>query len=114
MKGIHLRLYTYESRKHHGLPIYEWLLDRAKKLGIHGGSAFRAMAGYGRHGRLHEQHFFELAGEEPVLIEFILNDDEATLLLELLQAEQLHLFYARIPTEYGCIGDPAEAPLPAA
>ncbi|MFT3790053.1 MAG: DUF190 domain-containing protein [Rudaea sp.] len=43
--------------------LYEWLLERARKLGIHGGSAFRAIAGYGRHGRLHEQQFFELAGE---------------------------------------------------
>lgn len=39
MNGIHLRLYTYENRKHHSLPVYEWLLDRAKELGIHGGSA---------------------------------------------------------------------------
>jgi PII-like signaling protein len=54
VKGIHLRLYTYESRKHQGRLVYEWLLDHAKKLGIHGGSAFRAMAGFGRHGRMHE------------------------------------------------------------
>jgi PII-like signaling protein len=30
------------------------------KLGIHGGSAFKAIAGFGRHGVLHEDHFFEL------------------------------------------------------
>ena len=62
MKGVHLRLYTYEYRKHHGEPVYAWLLDHARKLGIPGGSAYRAMAGYGRHGLRHEQHFFELAG----------------------------------------------------
>ncbi|ODU40743.1 MAG: hypothetical protein ABS96_34425 [Lysobacteraceae bacterium SCN 69-123] len=104
MKGVHLRLYTYENRKHHGLPVYEWLLDRAQKLGIHGGSAFKAMAGYGRHGQLHEQHFFELAGEEPVLVEFIATDEQTELLLQLLAAEQLPLFYARLPTEYGVVG----------
>ena len=27
------------------------------------GSAFRAIAGFGRHGVLHEQHFYELAGD---------------------------------------------------
>jgi PII-like signaling protein len=109
MKGIHLRLYTYENRKHHGLPVHEWLLERARKLGIHGGSAFKAMAGYGRHGKLHEQNFFELAGEEPVLVEFILTDGEADLLLGLLASEGLHLFYAQMPVEYGVAGDPPPA-----
>lgn len=105
MKGVHLRFYTYEDRKHHGLPVYEWLLDRAKKLGIHGGSAFKAMAGFGRHGKLHEQHFFELAGEEPILVEFIVTAEQAQLFLDLLKAEGLHLFYATLPTEYGIVGD---------
>ena len=105
MKGIHLRLYTYENRKHQGLPVYEWLLVRARQLGIHGGSAFKAMSGFGRHGKRHEQHFFELAGEEPVLVEFVLTPIEADLFLELLKVEELHLFYARLPVEYGVVGD---------
>lgn len=110
MKGFHLRFYTYENRKHHGLPVYEWLLDRAKKIGIHGGSAFRAMAGFGRHGRMHEQHFFELAGEEPVLVEFIVTESESDLFFELLRSEELDLFFARIPTEYGWVVKDDNAP----
>lgn len=112
MKGIHLRLYTYENRKHHGLLVYEWLLEQAKKQGIHGGSAFRAMAGFGRHGRMHEQHFFELAGEEPVLVEFIVTDAQADAFLQLLRGEGLHLFYARLATEYGEIGDESGSSTP--
>lgn len=103
MIGVHLRFYTYEDRKHHGLLVYEWLLQNARKLGIHGGSAFRAMAGFGRHGKLHEQHFFELAGEVPVLVEFILDPDEADKLVALLREEGLDLFYAKLPAEYGMI-----------
>src|SRR5438445_8142433 len=94
-------IYTYENRKHGGTLLYEWLLERAKSLGIHGGSAFRAIAGYGRHGRLHEQQFFELAGEVPVLIEFLVDDNEADRLLALLRAEGVDLFYARLPARYG-------------
>lgn len=107
MNGVHLRLYTYESRTHHGLPAYEWLLERARSFGIPGGSAFRAMAGFGRHGRLHEQHFFELAGEEPVLVEFITTPDQADRFLEDLRAEGLGLFYARLPAEHGFLGGEA-------
>ena len=105
MNGVQLRFYTYENRKHNGLLVYEWLLQNAKKLGIHGGSAFRAMAGFGRHGKLHEQHFFELAGEEPVLVEFIASVEEANKLLALLREEGLDLFYARLPAEYGMVAD---------
>lgn len=104
MTGVHLRFYTYENRKHAGLLVYEWLLQNAKTLGIHGGSAFKAIAGFGRHGTLHEQRFFELAGEVPVLVEFIAGEAQAERLLALLQAEQLDLFYARLPAEYGQVG----------
>ena len=104
MKGIHLRFYTYENRKHGGMLMYEWLLERAKTLGIHGGSAFRAIAGFGRHGKLHEQHFFELAGDVPVLVEFILAETEADALLGVLRAENVQLFYARLAAEFDSIG----------
>jgi PII-like signaling protein len=104
MKGVHLRFYTHANRRHDGAVLYEWLLERAKKLGIHGGSAFRSIAGFGRHGKLHEQSFFELAGDETVLVEFILTDEEADAMITGLQREKIHLFFARQPTEFGVIG----------
>ena len=108
MKGIHLRFYTYENRKHTGVLMYEWLLEFAKTRGVHGGSAFRAMAGFGRHGRLHEQHFFELAGDVPVLVEFIASEAEADALIAALRAQDVHLFYARMAAEFDEI-EPARA-----
>jgi len=107
MKGTHLRFYTYENRKHGSMLMYEWLLERAKQIGIHGGSAFRAIAGFGRHGKLHEQHFFELAGDVPVLVEFIVSDAEAEQLLAALRAENAQLFYARLPAEFDSTGPSA-------
>ncbi|MGH8540380.1 MAG: DUF190 domain-containing protein [Stenotrophobium sp.] len=74
-KGVLLRFFTQENRRHGALLDYEWLLEQAKKLGIHGGTAYRGIAGYGRHGLLHEQHFFELAGELPVQIVFVVSAD---------------------------------------
>jgi PII-like signaling protein len=109
MKGIHLRFYTYENRKHHAALLYEWLLERAKQLGVHGGSAFRAIAGFGRHGQLHEQHFFELAGDVPVLVEFILGEAEADALLADLRREKIHLFFTRVSTEFDVTDPDASA-----
>jgi uncharacterized protein len=103
MKGTLLRFYVQENRKHHRVLLYEWLLGQAKDLGVHGGSAFRAIAGYGRHGVLHEERFFELAGDLTVEIDFAVTDDEADRLLALLRDEKIAIFYARIPIEFGSI-----------
>ena len=103
MKGTYLRFYMHENRKHHGILLYEWLLETAKQAGIHGGSAFRAMAGYGRHGILHEQHFFELAGDLTIEVEFLLTDEQAERLLEVLTRERVRLFYAKTQAEFGMI-----------
>jgi PII-like signaling protein len=104
MKGTLLRFYVHENRKHHHILLYEWLLEQAKKLGIHGGSAFRAIAGFGRHGILHEEHFFELAGDLTVAIDFAVTDDEAERLLALIREQRIDTFYMRIPIEFGTVG----------
>jgi uncharacterized protein len=95
MNATVLRLYMHEGRRCHGKLLYEWLLEQAGKLGIAGGSAFRAVAGYGRHGLLQEERFFELAGELPVVTEFVLSATEAEQMLALLRAENIDLFYVR-------------------
>lgn len=109
MKGCSLRFYVQENQSHGGMLLYEWLLEQAKRRGIHGGSAFRAIAGFGRHGKLHEQHFFELAGSTTVLVEFLVSKDEADSLLALAHDSGVPLFYARMEAEFGVI-DPAKIP----
>ncbi|MBS0326410.1 MAG: DUF190 domain-containing protein [Proteobacteria bacterium] len=107
MNGTLLRLYMHENRKHRHILLYEWLLEQAKGLGIHGGSAFRAIAGYGRHGVLHEEHFFELAGDLTVEVDFAVTEDEADRLLEKIRAEGIRIFYLRVPVEVGVINGEA-------
>jgi PII-like signaling protein len=103
MNGTLLRFYVQENRKHHHILLYEWLLEHARKTGIHGGSAFRAIAGFGRHGVLHEEHFFELAGNITIEVDFAVSDDEADRLLASLREENVRVFYARIPIQYGVV-----------
>ena len=103
MKGTILRFYVHENRTHRHVALFEWLLEQAKKLGIQGGSAFRAVAGYGRHGILHEEHFFELAADLTIEVEFVVTDEEADKLFELLRRERVSIFYARVPAEFGIV-----------
>ncbi len=101
MQGTYLKFYVHENRDHHHTLVYEWLLEAAKKMGIHGGSVFKAIAGFGRHGVLHEDHFFELAGDMPVEVVFMLSNEEAERLLDMVKSEGLTLFYIKLPAEYG-------------
>lgn len=98
-----LVFYVTEKQHHAGMPLYEWLLEEAKGLGIHGGSAFRAIAGFGRHGRLREETFFELAGELAVKVEFILDDVIAEQMMERVRAQSMNVFYVRHEVQSGII-----------
>jgi PII-like signaling protein len=103
MQGSFLRFYVHEDHRHHGRLVWEWLLEHANTLGVRGGSAFRAVAGFGRHHTMHSQRFFEIAGKLAMEVEFIVTDDEARQLLQLLHEEKIRLFYAHIPARFGVV-----------
>jgi uncharacterized protein len=104
-RGVLLRIFVLEGQLHHGEPLYDWLLRRAREMGITGGAAFREIAGYGRHERLHEQSFFELAGDLPVEVAFAMTQSDSEKFLNLLAREMLSLFYIRSPCEFGRVGE---------
>ncbi|MBI4937237.1 MAG: DUF190 domain-containing protein [Nitrosomonadales bacterium] len=103
MQSVYLRLYVTEKQRHGNTPLHEWLLEEARRLGAPGGSAFRAIAGFGRHGRLHEETFFELAGELPLQVEFVLDAALADRLLDELRARKISLPYVRYAVEAGVL-----------
>lgn len=98
-----LTFYVTEKQLYAGMPLYEWLLEEAKELGVHGGSAFRAIAGFGRHGRMREETFFELAGELAVKVEFILDDKLAEQIMQRVRAQNLNIFYVRYKVQSGIV-----------
>jgi uncharacterized protein len=103
MEGSYLRFYVTEGHRVHGMLLWEWLLRTANRMNIRGGSAFHAMAGFGRHHVLHEDRFFELGGSLIVEVEFIVTDDEKQKLLERVGEERIRLFYADIPARFGVL-----------
>ncbi|QRP62820.1 DUF190 domain-containing protein [Rhodanobacter sp. FDAARGOS 1247] len=103
-RGVHLTFYCHSRARHDGVLLSEWLLEQAKQRGIGGGSVFRAIAGFGRHGVLHEEQFFELADDLPVKIEFLLRDDQAATLLQLVRDAGVDATYARWPADFEMLG----------
>jgi uncharacterized protein len=112
MQGSFLKFYVHEGQRHERRPVWEWLLEQANANGIRGGSAFRAMAGFGRNHVLHSSSFFELAGTLTVEVEFIVSDAEAQQLLKTVEAAGIRLFYACVPALFGIVNpDPGDPPL---
>ena len=103
MTGWYLRFFAPENQRHHGKLVYEWLLEEANRMGIPGGSAFVAIAGFGRHHKLREEAFFELSGEVPVEIAFAVDAAQAESLLQRLRSERLDLVYIKSPAEFGTV-----------
>ena len=104
-QGVCLRFYVHENRRHKSILLYEWLLEQARKMGIHGGTAYRAIAGYGSHGVMHEQHFFELAGDLTVRLDFVVSSEDAERLIHMAETAELTVFYVKFPVEFGVIGN---------
>lgn len=96
-----LSFYTSEKQHHSDMPLYEWLLEEARAMGVQGGSAFRAIAGFGRHGRIHEDTFFELAGELAVKVEFVLDDVLGEQLIEKIRRLNMDVYYLKQNVEAG-------------
>ena len=86
--------------------VTEWLLAQAKRHGIGGGSVFRATAGFGRHGVLREEAFFELADDLPAKVEFLLSKDDAERLVTQVRAAGVDVVYALTPADFAVLGTP--------
>jgi len=95
-----VRFYVEEGMRHGHQPIGDWLFGQAQEVGIPGGTAFRAAAGFGRHG-LHEDHFFELAGKLPEAVEFFAAPAAIAALIARVGEAGLKLLYITYPVNTG-------------
>jgi hypothetical protein len=103
MNGYMLAFYVHENHKHNGVLTWQWLLQEAQKLGVGGGTAYQASAGYGRHRVLHIDQFFG-AGVICIKIEFLVSATEKARLVELLAREKMDLFFSESDARFGMIG----------
>ncbi|UGB37388.1 DUF190 domain-containing protein [Frateuria soli] len=103
-EGVQLSFYVHLRARHDGRLLSEWLLEQARRQGVGGGSVFRATAGFGRHGVLHEEGFFELADDLPVKVEFLLPPGQADALLACVREAGVHVVYATSTIRLGVLG----------
>ena len=69
--GYLLRIFIGEADKKEGIPLYEWIVRRAKNEGIAGATVLRGIFGYGGSSHIHTAKILQLSTDLPVIIEII-------------------------------------------
>lgn len=70
-QGKLLRIFVGESDRHEGVPLYEWIVRKAREQGVAGATVLRGLEGFGAHSRLHTAKILRLSTDLPIVIEII-------------------------------------------
>lgn len=69
--GHLLRIFIGESDRYEGMPLYEWLVRRAREHGLAGATVIRGLEGFGANSRLHTAKILRLSSDLPMVIEIV-------------------------------------------
>jgi len=70
-EGHLLRIFIGESDKREGMPLFEWIVRKAREQGLAGATVVRGLSGFGAHSRLHTAKILRLSMDLPVIIEIV-------------------------------------------
>ncbi len=70
-EGYLLRILIGENVQHRGKPLYEWLVIKARELGLAGATVMKGMMGFGANSRIHTSKILRLSEDLPVIIEIV-------------------------------------------
>jgi PII-like signaling protein len=66
-----LRIFLGESDKHGHMPLYEWIVRKAKESGLAGTTVWRGFEGFGSHGIVRTGKILRMSIDQPVIVEII-------------------------------------------
>ena len=70
-EGHLLRIFVGESDRREGRLLFEWLVGKAREMGLGGATVLRGIMGYGAHSRLHTFKIERLSEDLPVIVEIV-------------------------------------------
>lgn len=66
-----MRIFIGESDKNAGMPLYKWIVRKAKEQGLAGCTVIRGIEGFGAASTIHAANFLELSTDLPIIIEIV-------------------------------------------
>jgi hypothetical protein len=70
-QGHLLRIFIGESDKHDGMPLFQWIVRKARERGLAGATVIRGLEGFGAHSRVHTAKILRLSIDLPIIIEIV-------------------------------------------
>ena len=83
-EGLLIRIFIGESDRHEGLPLYQWIVRKARSEGLAGATVLRGVEGFGASSRLHTTKILRLSEDLPIVVEIVDREERARAFLELL------------------------------
>lgn len=66
-----IRVFIGESDKHHGRPLYEVIVEEARRRELAGATVLRGIMGYGASSRVYTSKILQLSEDLPLVIEIV-------------------------------------------
>jgi hypothetical protein len=70
-----IRIHFGEDDQWHGKPLYEAIVEEARRHDLAGATAYRGIEGYGASSRIHRKHLFT-SSDLPIMVAIIDTDDK--------------------------------------
>ena len=84
-EGRLLRIFVGEDDRWHGRPLYEAIVEEARKAGLAGATAWRGFMGFGANSRVHTTKILRLSEDLPVVIEIVDGPEKIDAFLPVLE-----------------------------
>jgi len=81
-----LRVFIGESDKAEGRPLFELIVEKARRRGLAGATAVRGFLGFGANSRIHTSKVLRLSEDLPVVVEIVDAEDKIEAFLPELDA----------------------------
>lgn len=83
-EGQLLRIFVGESDRWKGRPLFEAIVQEARRQGLAGATVFRGFEGFGARSRIHTSRILRLSEDLPILIEIVDAEDKVQAFLPVL------------------------------
>ena len=83
-EGQLLRIFIGESDRWGNVPLYDALVQEARRRGLAGATVFKGFEGFGAHSRIHTSRILRLSEDLPVVVEIVDAEDKIQAFLPVL------------------------------
>ena len=84
-KGCLLRIFIGEKNRYKGMPLYSWIVHKAREAGLAGATVIRGMMGYGANSRIKTSSILSISEDLPIIIELVDTQDQLEQFLDLIE-----------------------------